>query len=68
MSDDNLVRIVRGHAEPHELAALTVLLLARAGARPAAESAAGTGTTRTLWRRPERYRHFPSPHSWRSSG
>lgn len=67
MSDDNLVRIVKGHAEPHELAALTVLLLARACARPAAEPAAGAGA-RTRWRRPERERHFPSPHSWRSSG
>lgn len=67
MSDDNLVRIVKGNAGSHELAALTVLLLARLGARPEDGPAADAGAP-TRWRRPERERHFPPPHSWRSPG
>ncbi|MCP9944475.1 acyl-CoA carboxylase subunit epsilon [Streptomyces somaliensis] len=62
LADASLLRVEKGHAAPEELAALTAVLLARAGARPAApahraRSAAG-------WRRLERQSGFRAPHSW----
>ncbi|NKY16631.1 acyl-CoA carboxylase epsilon subunit, partial [Streptomyces somaliensis] len=36
LADASLLRVEKGHAAPEELAALTAVLLARAGARPAA--------------------------------
>ncbi|MCF6526499.1 acyl-CoA carboxylase epsilon subunit [Streptomyces sp. JJ36] len=60
-----LVRVERGHASDEELAALTALLLARTTSTPHTNSGHATGTPRKApWRRLERTRGFPAPHSW----
>jgi hypothetical protein len=63
MSSENYLRVEKGHAEPEELAALTAVLLARAG------SSHRHATTRphhntARWRRLERQSGFRSAHSW----
>ncbi|MFG2193332.1 acyl-CoA carboxylase subunit epsilon [Streptomyces sp. NPDC048639] len=58
-----LIRVEKGHAGPEELAVITAVLLARAGAHtgagrcPDGRSAAG-------WRRLERESGYNAPHSW----
>jgi hypothetical protein len=62
VTNASLLRVEKGHADPEELAAITAILMARAGSRPA-ESAAGTRST-AGWRRLERQSGFRAPHSW----
>ncbi|MGW7516438.1 acyl-CoA carboxylase epsilon subunit [Streptomyces sp. NPDC054796] len=63
----HVLRVERGHAEPEELAVLTVLLLARtaAGASCADASAASVRRPVAAWRRPERATGFDGPRTWR---
>ncbi|MBM9503865.1 acyl-CoA carboxylase epsilon subunit [Actinacidiphila acididurans] len=61
---DSLVRVEKGHAAPEELAALTAILLARAGAGDAGHSAGLPARSVAGWRRLERARGFQAPHSW----
>ncbi|MEV6836082.1 acyl-CoA carboxylase subunit epsilon [Streptomyces sp. NPDC051133] len=59
------IRVEKGHADPEEVAAITAVLLARAAARPAADSAqAHRGRPKAGWRRLEREGGFRAPHSW----
>ncbi|MFI6662668.1 acyl-CoA carboxylase subunit epsilon [Streptomyces sp. NPDC050523] len=63
-ASDPLVRVERGHVTDDELAALTVVLLSRAGAQ-----ATDAHATRVapLWDRPERHSSYRFPAgSWRS--
>ncbi|MCP9957152.1 MULTISPECIES: acyl-CoA carboxylase epsilon subunit [Streptomyces] len=62
LADTSLLRVEKGHAAPEELAALTAVLLARAGARPAAPAHRVRSTAG--WRRLERQSGFRAPHSW----
>ncbi len=64
MSSEPVVRVVRGHAEPEEIAAITALLLARA----AVASRPADADVRTIarWRRLERASGFYAPHSWQA--
>ncbi|MDT9680475.1 acyl-CoA carboxylase epsilon subunit [Streptomyces sp. TRM76323] len=66
LADASLLRVEKGHAAPEELAALTAVLLARAGARTAAAEAAPSHRARTTvgWRRPQWQSGFRAPHSW----
>ncbi|MFF3905039.1 acyl-CoA carboxylase epsilon subunit [Streptomyces sp. NPDC001848] len=59
----HILRVVKGHAEPDELAALTAVLLARAAA-PAPDPG-DRARARPRWRRLERELSFRAPHSWR---
>ncbi|MFG1809785.1 acyl-CoA carboxylase subunit epsilon [Streptomyces sp. NPDC049040] len=62
---DSLVRVEKGHAAPEELAAITAILLLRAGAGAGGDSAAGIPVRSTAkWRRLERTPGFRAPHSW----
>ncbi|NJQ07532.1 acyl-CoA carboxylase epsilon subunit [Streptomyces lonarensis] len=64
-TDTNLVRVERGSASDEELAAVTALLLARAGrARETAPRAATVHRTSVGWRRLERTTGFRTAHSW----
>ncbi|WP_405773438.1 acyl-CoA carboxylase subunit epsilon [Streptomyces sp. NBC_01538] len=59
-----LIRVERGRAEAEELAAVTVVLLARrAGPEP---DVRGDSPPRIAaeWRRPHHHRGFRSAHSW----
>ncbi|KPI01377.1 hypothetical protein OK074_0630 [Actinobacteria bacterium OK074] len=60
------IRVEKGHAEPEEVAAITAILMARAGAAPAATASAhrGGGLPKAGWRRLEREPGFRAPHSW----
>ncbi|MET9535899.1 MULTISPECIES: acyl-CoA carboxylase subunit epsilon [unclassified Streptomyces] len=58
----SLLRVEKGHAEPEELAAITAILLARAGNRP--EAPVHTPRTTAGWRRLERTPGFRAAHSW----
>lgn len=61
----HLVRVEKGQASPEELAAVTALLLARAGAsQTPGHTAAPPHHRKAGWRRLERQRGFPAPHSW----
>ncbi|MCH0543518.1 acyl-CoA carboxylase subunit epsilon [Streptomyces sp. MUM 203J] len=61
----SLLRVEKGHAAPEELAALTAVLLARAGAESAAPAAHLSAARSTAgWRRLERQSGFRAPHSW----
>ncbi|MFE1886707.1 acyl-CoA carboxylase subunit epsilon [Streptomyces diastatochromogenes] len=62
----SLVRIERGRLDPEELAAVTVLLLARIGAVAAAGSGPAQRPAAAGWRRPERRQSYRSVLSWRS--
>jgi hypothetical protein len=57
------IRVEKGHAGPEEVAAITAILLARAGASPA--PAPSRGRDKAGWRRLERENGFPAAHSWR---
>ncbi|WFB11549.1 acyl-CoA carboxylase subunit epsilon [Streptomyces sp. LX-29] len=61
-----LVRVEKGHADAEELAAVTAVLLARAGAVHRTRGAASTRPRRDTarWRRLERQSGFRAPHSW----
>ncbi|MBP0459579.1 acyl-CoA carboxylase subunit epsilon [Streptomyces montanisoli] len=58
----SLLRVERGEAAPEELAAITAILLARAGATGTAVPARGRSVAG--WRRLERTPGFRAPHSW----
>jgi hypothetical protein len=60
----SLLRVEKGHAEPEELAAITAILMARAGARPQAGAPAFSVRSTAGWRRLERTPGFRAPHSW----
>ncbi|MER7623863.1 MULTISPECIES: acyl-CoA carboxylase epsilon subunit [unclassified Streptomyces] len=59
----SLLRVEKGHADPEELAALTAVLLARASAQPAGDTAP-YGRSTAGWRRLERQSGFRPSHSW----
>ncbi|MEU6487697.1 acyl-CoA carboxylase subunit epsilon [Streptomyces sp. NPDC046887] len=63
MTDTDFLRVEKGQAGPEELAAVTAVLLARAGARPAELPASPVRST-AGWRRLERRSGFYAPHSW----
>ncbi|MFF3378949.1 acyl-CoA carboxylase subunit epsilon [Streptomyces sp. NPDC002680] len=58
------LRVERGSPSGEELAALTVVLLARAAATGQAAPEGHRGRT-ARWRRPERGPGFESPRTWR---
>ncbi|MFD4661516.1 acyl-CoA carboxylase epsilon subunit [Kitasatospora sp. NPDC058444] len=58
-----LIRVLKGHADPGELAALTTLLLARAALTPADPEPAPTAAA---WNRPERTPHHRDPRGRRA--
>ncbi|WP_327723628.1 acyl-CoA carboxylase subunit epsilon [Streptomyces europaeiscabiei] len=59
-----LIRVERGHAETEELAAVTVVLLARsAGPEPDAWRDPPPRVA-AAWRRPHHHRGFCSAHTW----
>ncbi|GAA1913777.1 hypothetical protein GCM10009716_24130 [Streptomyces sodiiphilus] len=60
----NLVRVEKGRASDEELAAVTALLLARAGAARGAVHSVRPHRTTARWRRLERAPGFRAPHSW----
>jgi len=61
------LRVEKGSPSGEELAALTVVLLARAaGAGPAAAPAGPHRAPLARWRRPERGPGFESPRAWRN--
>ncbi|MER6617498.1 acyl-CoA carboxylase subunit epsilon [Streptomyces xantholiticus] len=62
-ADQQMLRVGKGHAELEELAAITVILLARAAAP--APTPAQRMQSRASWRRLEREPGFRAPHSWR---
>jgi hypothetical protein len=62
--DANLVRVERGRASDEELAAVTALLLARAGAARSAVTEERPRRSTAGWRRLERTPGFRSPRSW----
>ncbi|MFF0384954.1 acyl-CoA carboxylase subunit epsilon [Streptomyces sp. NPDC004286] len=64
MSDDILVRVECGTASPEELAAVTVALLARAGAGRRSADSGIRRPSPTGWQRLERRTGFRVPHSW----
>lgn len=63
---DSVVRVERGQADPEELAALTAILLARAGRSGEGIGEGGRTPARSTarWRRLERTPGFRAPHSW----
>ncbi|MEU7279333.1 acyl-CoA carboxylase subunit epsilon [Streptomyces sp. NPDC045431] len=63
MTNASLLRVEKGHADPEELAAITAILMARAGARPA-DTATEPRRSTAGWRRLERQSGFRAPHSW----
>lgn len=69
-ADSALVRVEKGLASDEELAALTAVLLARAGAASGGDGATATDYVKPRsvagWRRLERQSGFAAPHSWRS--
>lgn len=74
-SADAFIRIEKGSADPDELAALTVVLLARAAELTEAEAAAegghgpgGPGRTPVRWRRRERRAGHRTAPGWRAGG
>ncbi|BBC36888.1 MULTISPECIES: acyl-CoA carboxylase subunit epsilon [Streptomyces] len=60
---EKLLRLEKGHAEPEELAAITVVLIARAATQTAADPAQ-CARSKAGWRRLERTPGFRAPHSW----
>jgi hypothetical protein len=63
LTDESLLRVEKGHADPEELAAITAVLLARANARPQAHTPR-PAQSMAGWRRLERTPGFRAPHSW----
>ena len=71
MSATPVIRIERGAVTPEELAAVSVVLLARSSA--AAETAAVAAAPRSLrvlagWQRPELVAIHRDPRGWRTAG
>jgi hypothetical protein len=63
---EQLLRVERGNPDAHELAALTVVLLARrAGGCSAPDELSRRQRAVALWRRPERSSGFDGPRTWR---
>ncbi|MFB7085273.1 acyl-CoA carboxylase epsilon subunit [Streptomyces sp. NPDC056296] len=63
-----LLRIEKGNPDEAELAALTAVLLARAGALPGQDEEAKQADRRTAcWRRLERRTRPGTPRSWRDT-
>lgn len=60
---EEILRVERGHARSEELAAITVVLLARAADRAGAVGPDST-PSKAGWRRLERTPGFRAPHSW----
>ncbi|MFE1027475.1 acyl-CoA carboxylase subunit epsilon [Streptomyces sp. NPDC058818] len=58
------IRVERGRPGPEELAAVTVVLMARAQATPARRDA--REGIKALWHRLDGVRQFRAPHSWQS--
>ncbi|MFI6022742.1 acyl-CoA carboxylase subunit epsilon [Streptomyces sp. NPDC051287] len=59
------IRVEKGHADPEEVAAITAVLLARAAARPTADTEQShRSRAKAAWRRLERENGFRAPHSW----
>ena len=68
MSDDPLVRVVKGDPTPEELAALTVVVAARLAARPAeAESVPDQVRDWSSYWRAVHAPDRPGPNRWRAS-
>lgn len=68
---DAFIRIEKGSADPDELAALTVVLLARAAELSAAGGGRdpdGPGRTPVRWRRRERRAGHRTAPGWRAGG
>lgn len=63
-SEEPLLRIEKGSPSEAELAALTAVLLARAGASGTAVRSVCVWR-RPSWRRPERLPVFVNPRAWR---
>ncbi|WP_405573666.1 acyl-CoA carboxylase subunit epsilon [Streptomyces phaeochromogenes] len=60
---ENLLRVEKGHAEPEELAAITLVLMARAATHHSAAQA-HRGSSKVGWCRLDRTPGFRAPHSW----
>lgn len=59
------IRVEKGNADPEEVAAITAVLLARAAARPTADTEqTRRGRAKAGWRRLDRENGFRAPHSW----
>ncbi|WP_329305276.1 acyl-CoA carboxylase epsilon subunit [Streptomyces anulatus] len=65
-----LLRVEKGSPSDEELAALTAVLLARAGAVPDSGQGGGRAPAgpEARWRRPEREAAFANPRAWRRDG
>jgi hypothetical protein len=61
--NEQLVQVVKGEVRDEELAAMTVVLLARAAAQPA-DPAPCPSDGSARWRRLERQQRFRAPSSW----
>ena len=62
-----ILRVEKGNPDGDELAALTVVLLARLAASAAADTEAYGRLSRAGWRRPERAPGFQGPRTWRAA-
>ncbi|MFF7946319.1 acyl-CoA carboxylase subunit epsilon [Streptomyces griseorubiginosus] len=60
---EKLFRLEKGHAEPEELAAIAVVLMARAATQTAGDPA-HCARSKAGWCRLERTPGFRAPHSW----
>ncbi|MGW0810820.1 acyl-CoA carboxylase subunit epsilon [Nonomuraea sp. NPDC002799] len=58
-----VLKVEKGHAEPEELAAIVVALLARVTA-PTEPASPRHRRIAATWHRPERRASFCAPHSW----
>ncbi|MHC0431226.1 acyl-CoA carboxylase subunit epsilon [Streptomyces sp. O3] len=63
-----VIRVVKGQADPAEIAALTSVLLARAAALAAAGPGLQEQQPTAPWRRPERVLRHRDPRGWRIAG
>ncbi|MEW2635795.1 acyl-CoA carboxylase epsilon subunit [Streptomyces sp. NPDC048389] len=63
-----VIRIVKGRADPAEIAALTSVLLARAAALTAVCPGLQDQQPTATWRRPERTAQHRDPRGWRRGG
>ncbi|MFJ5927751.1 acyl-CoA carboxylase subunit epsilon [Kitasatospora sp. NPDC092948] len=62
-----ILRVEKGSPDGDELAALTVVLLARLAAAADAGPEAGGRLPRAGWRRPERAPGFQGPRTWHAA-
>ncbi|WP_406384910.1 acyl-CoA carboxylase subunit epsilon [Streptomyces sp. NBC_01618] len=61
---EHILRVEKGHARSEELAAITVVLLARVTARTGGGTDSHQTPSRAGWQRLERMGAFRVPHSW----